>query len=103
MKCAPFGLTSVTSSWNPSCLRSIGTTSFSKRLFNSVSLPLMTWNWTLRANLMTPTPLALEVGDLHRQTRDGGPDSARYRSLLGPLKEPYAITHRGAIVAFAAL
>src|SRR5712692_3083899 len=60
MKCAPFGLTSVTSSWKPFCLRRIGRTSFSKRLLSSVSLPLLIWNWTLRANCMTflPEPLS---------------------------------------------
>src|SRR5260370_29762869 len=52
MKCAPFGLTSVTSSWKPFCLRSSGRTYFSKRLLSSVSLPLLTWNWTCRANCM---------------------------------------------------
>src|SRR6266571_9383665 len=52
MNCAPLGLTSVTSSWKPSCFRNNGRTSLSKTLFNSVSLPLLTWNWTLRAYLM---------------------------------------------------
>src|SRR5712692_11105909 len=60
MNCAPFALTSVTSSWKPFCLRSIGRTSFSKRLLSSVSLPLLIWKWTLRANCMMllPEPLS---------------------------------------------
>src|ERR1017187_1577316 len=93
MKCAPFTLTSVTSSWRPFCLRRIGRISFSKRLFNSVSLPPLIWKWTLRANFMRFLLVPWE-GVLHRRTRNGGSASTRDRSRLGPLKDLNLITRR---------
>src|SRR5450759_3929012 len=103
MKFAPFGLTSVNSSWKPFCLRSIGRTSFSKRLLSSVSLPLLIWKWTLRANLMVLLPEPLNGGDLHRRVRNGGTVSSRYRNRLGPLKRSSHYHTSRHVVAHATL
>src|SRR5512141_2385390 len=101
MNCAPFGLTSVTSSWKPSCLRRTGRTSFSKRLLNSFSLPFLMWNWTLRAYLMTLLPVTLEQVDfIGEPERKEGRRRQGTDTDLDLVKRYQSITHR--VSAFAA-